>query len=100
MGQKRRVCTYLSATFAVFVLLCTIQALYWLIIMKPGTQLYWWQVKWLSDIGIWLGLPVLALTLEVGGRILLFAAAVWSAIVFVITKLICQHIARKSKSNA
>ena len=92
MDQKRRPCVYLSAIVAVFVLLCTIQALYWPIIMKPGTHLYWWQVKWLSDIGIWLGLPVLASTLFVGGRVLLFVTAVWSAIIFFIAKLICQRV--------
>jgi hypothetical protein len=48
---------------AAFVLLCTIQALYWPLLMKPGTELAWWQIGWMAKAGYVLGAPVMALAL-------------------------------------
>lgn len=43
---------------AAFVLFCTVQVLYWPMLMKPGTELYWWQSKIAADIGLIVGFPV------------------------------------------
>ena len=48
----------MQIVIAVFVWYCTVQALYWPIIMKPGTELYWWQNKLAAHIGYYVGLPV------------------------------------------
>lgn len=41
------------------VLLCTVQALYWPLLPKPGTVLEWWQVGFLAKLGLVVGAPVL-----------------------------------------
>jgi hypothetical protein len=45
----------------VAVFFCTVQALYWPLIPKPGTEYGWWQLKWAAQAGYVLGAPVLAL---------------------------------------
>jgi hypothetical protein len=41
----------------------TMQALYWPLIMKPGTVLSWWQFQWAAEIGDRVGVPVLLVVL-------------------------------------
>ena len=41
------------------VLLCTLQALYWPLLPKPGTVLEWWQVGSLAKVGLFARAPVL-----------------------------------------
>jgi hypothetical protein len=77
------------AALAAFVFLCTVQALYWPIIMKPGTPIGWWQLEPLATLGLYLGAPVL---LAIGKLRLPDAAQTilawslsfaWAALVFV-----------------
>ena len=70
----------LLITAVVFV--CTIQALYWPLLMKPGTELGWWQIGWMAQAGYVLGAPVMMLALWVSGMILVVAAALWSLLVY------------------
>src|SRR5947209_1397678 len=65
---------------AVFVLLCTLEALYWPLLMKPGTQLHWWQVHWLAKLGYYLGFIPCIIAVFSGSPIL----ALTSAIVFAV----------------
>ena len=48
---------------AVAVFLCTVQALYWPLIQKPGTEYGWWQINWAAQVGWVLGAPALALAM-------------------------------------
>jgi len=59
MRAKRRITLAAKLAISAFVLLCTIEALYWPLLMKPGTVLAWWQVGWLATIDFVVGLPVL-----------------------------------------
>ena len=43
---------------AVLSLLVMVQALFWPLIMKPGTPLEWWQNLYLAKIGQYVGFPV------------------------------------------
>lgn len=43
---------------AVLSLLVMVQALFWPLIMKPGTPLEWWQNFYLAKIGQYVGFPV------------------------------------------
>ena len=66
-----------------FVLVCTIQALYWPILMKPGTQLDWWQIGWLARLGSWLGYIPLAVALGTGSQLAAWVSAlVWAFLIF------------------
>jgi hypothetical protein len=47
----------------VVVLFCTVQALYWPLLPKPGTVYSWWQLNWAAEAGFVLGAPALALAL-------------------------------------
>jgi len=73
--------------FSVFVLLCTIQMIYWPLLMKPGTQLDWWQVRWLAQTGYVLGFGPLILSRWVGGHALVAAAFIWAVAIFFLTGL-------------
>jgi len=84
------------ATVSALVLLCTIEAIYWPLLMKPGTVLGWWQSKALADVGVLVGLPVTVLAKWFGGRVLLGAALVWSAVVFWLSSLL---VARSRKNS-
>lgn len=73
-----------------FVLLCTVQALYWPLLMKPGTELDWWQVHWLAQTGYVLGLPVMVLAVLLGGKVQLLIAVLWSACVYWLLGIGCR----------
>jgi hypothetical protein len=60
-SAHRRNLAYLLAAGGVFV--CTLQAMYWPVLNKPGTPLAWWQVSWMAEVGHVVGEPVLALSL-------------------------------------
>jgi len=51
---------------AAFVFVCTVEALYWPLLPKPGTPLEWWQVHWLATIGEYVGLPVMGAAFALG----------------------------------
>jgi len=71
--------------FAAFVFLCTVEAVYWPVIMIPGTRLEWWQVKWLAQLGCVLGFGPILLCRWVGGWVLLLVAMIWTLVVFFVT---------------
>ncbi|PYU51753.1 MAG: hypothetical protein DMG48_08130 [Acidobacteria bacterium] len=48
----------LRLTIAGISLFVTIQALYWPLINKPGTELYWWQNYQAARIGLYVGFPI------------------------------------------
>lgn len=77
--QKRFAIPLLITTF---VFLCTVQALYWPLLMKPGTELGWWQIGWMAKVGYILGAPVMVLAFWVSGLVLVLAAALWSLLVY------------------
>ena len=79
---------------AVFVLVCTIQALYWPLIMKPGTILDWWQVKWLAQLGYFIGIPVMILTKWFNAPILWVGSILWALIIYCILMLICTRYSK------
>lgn len=88
---KNRRCFMLCAVAACFVCVCSIEALYWPLVMKPGTELDWWQVRWLAKAGYFVGFPVTGAAFAIGmlhlPRILthvagLLIAAAWAIIVF------------------
>jgi hypothetical protein len=54
------------ATVSLFVLICTIEALHWPLVMKPGIQLAWWQVRWLAMTGDYVGFPVVVAAIAIG----------------------------------
>jgi hypothetical protein len=51
-------------TIAVLGLYVMVQALFWPIILKPGTQLEWWQNPYAAKIGQYVGFPVWAVLLN------------------------------------
>ncbi|MGE5098680.1 MAG: hypothetical protein ACM3SX_01730 [Deltaproteobacteria bacterium] len=77
-----------AAGIAGIVLAFTIQAIYWPILLKPGTELDWWQAKWAADVGYFVGAPaILALAASpfVGAMSHVYAwacALVWALVVF------------------
>lgn len=53
--------TALFTIIASFVFLCSVQALYWPLIPKPGTEIHWWQIEALAKLGYVIGAPVVLL---------------------------------------
>ena len=53
--KRHTVCLVSSS----LVMLCTVQALYWPLLPKPGTVIEWWQVGVLAKIGFLVGAPAL-----------------------------------------
>jgi hypothetical protein len=47
----------MAATAVCFL---TLEAIYWPLILKPGTELAFWQIHWAAQLGNWIGLPVVA----------------------------------------
>jgi hypothetical protein len=65
------------------VLLCTLEALYWPLLMKPGIQLHWWQVHWLAKLGFYVGFIPCGIAAFSGSQILaLVSAFVFALFVF------------------
>jgi hypothetical protein len=56
---------YMTVAILVFaaVLFCTVQALYWPLLPKPGTEYGWWQLKPAARAGFVLGAPVFTLVM-------------------------------------
>jgi Sec-independent protein secretion pathway component TatC len=48
----------LNLIFAASVAFVTLQAVYWPLIMKPGTELQFWQMQWAAEIGYRVGAAV------------------------------------------
>ncbi|HTJ78844.1 MAG TPA: hypothetical protein VL357_07580 [Rariglobus sp.] len=58
---------FIRSAIAMFVFVCSIEAQHWpLFLMKPGTELEWWQVKWLAKTGDLVGFPVMVATFALG----------------------------------
>ena len=102
-------------SIATFVFVCTVEALYWPLIMKPGIQLSWWQNHWLANTGFWVGLPSCALVMLWNPFSGVFSdmfgclsAAAWAFIIFWIAgklpllrpKKHCIHVSSKSTNVA
>ena len=67
MRDKKTALVFVAkVAISAFVLLCTLEALYWPVITKPGTILPWWKVEWLAMVGLIVGFPVVAIVLAVG----------------------------------
>ena len=54
------------AMVPLFVFICTVEALHWPLVMKPGTELAWWQFRWLAMTGDYVGFPVVVATFAIG----------------------------------
>jgi hypothetical protein len=76
---------------AALVFLCTIQALYWPLLMKPGTELGWWQIDWMAKVGYVIGAPVMVLAFWVSGLVLVLAAVLWSLLVYWLSGLLIHR---------
>ena len=63
---RNRFCFILCAAVACFVCVCSIEALYWPLVMKPGTEVGWWQVGWLAKAGYFVGFPVTGAEFAIG----------------------------------
>ena len=72
----------LQLTIAAAVCFFTLQAMYWPLIMKPGTPLEFWQIQWAAEVGYWIGAPVIAAIL-----ISPFSGALQEVLVVVLTAL-------------
>jgi hypothetical protein len=84
---------------AVLVLMCTVQALYWPLLMKPGTELQAWQVHSLAQIGYLVGAPVMALSIWLNGGLLVLAAVLWSAYIYWLAGMACKRDANSRKES-
>ena len=96
--SQRKSGDVLSLLAAAFVLACTVQALYWPLLPKPGLVLDWWQVEWLAKLGYLLGFPVLLLSRWVGGHVLLVAAVLWSGGVFLLLIYSLRRLGRRDEA--
>ena len=87
------------------VVYCTIEALYWPIIMKPGTELHWWQNKLSAEVGYYVGLPVLVVVAKspVSGlshiAVIWFSVAVWGVIIYYLSGFPISLIGYLKKAN-
>ena len=50
---------------ALFVFLCTVEAMYWPLLPKPGS-IRWWHVRWLAGVGYYVGSPAMFLAAAAG----------------------------------
>lgn len=78
--KHRATFTVVRATASAFVFLCTLQALRWPILNKPGTPIAWWQVHVLAQIGTFLGFGPIALTYGLGKMGLSPAVIEWASL--------------------
>jgi hypothetical protein len=91
-----------AAGLALAVLAFTVEALYWPILLKPGTVLGWWQVKWAADIGYFIGPPaVIAAATSpfrgATGRLYVWICALaWALIVFACARFVLGRISEAS----
>jgi len=101
--MKRNIICLSSSTF---VLLCTLQALYWPLLPKPGTVIEWWQVGSLAKVGFFVGAPVLvAITkssLSGLPQTLLgwSLAFMWAAVVFFVLRAGASALSQRSHHAA
>lgn len=85
------------------VLICTLQAVYWPLLFKPGTVLEWWQVKFLANVGYYIGAPVVIaisvspLSGTVQNMLAWGLACIWACITYFLIGFICSLI-RKSRN--
>jgi len=98
MKSTSQRCVSLSAFVGAFVLLCTIEALYWPLVVVFGPELAWWQLSPLANFGVVLGFPVVlvALLVDVGEAILWGLSIAWSVVIFFSVKAIRRHITRRA----
>lgn len=90
---------FLRIVVASFFFLCTVEAFFWPIVMKPGTHLEWWQIHFSAKIGYVIGFPALTahFYLNVLGMNLLGPDAIiisffWAVIIyFLLTKFAMRH---------
>lgn len=94
----------LVSAICTLVLFCGWQAYYYPLIIKPGTIIEWWQIKWAADLGIFLALPAFVVPLKVslgniGGQVVFWLGLfVWvSALYCTLTKLLFKSGKHRSR---
>lgn len=98
--MKIRAFQFLGA-FMTFLL--SIEAIYWPLIMKPGTVLSWWQIGWAAKIGYWVGAPVLLLIVNsplTGSYQQIFAylcTLAWSITIYFLIGRVYQWLYKEGK---
>jgi hypothetical protein len=98
--MSRNVSLLVRSLTSAFVLLCTLEALYWPILMKLGIQLHWWQVHWLAKLGFYIGFIPCGIALFTGSKILSLASAfVFALFVFWLLGLVFRPFL-KAPANA
>ena len=76
------------------VFICTVQALYWPLLLKPGTVIEWWQVGYLAKIGMFAGAPVLIVIAKsqltgVAQTLLAWCLAfIWAGVIYYALRLV------------
>jgi hypothetical protein len=96
----------LRLVLSVLVLFCTLQAIYWPLIPKPGTVYEWWQVGVLAKIGFLVGAPVLFIVwkLRLSTPAIVasgwFLALIWSAAIYYASGLVIAVLARQKNRAA
>jgi hypothetical protein len=93
--MPRNIAFLVRLVISAFVLLCTIEALYWPILMKPGTQLGWWQVHWLAQIGFYVGFIPCGIALFSGSPVVaLLSSAAFALFVFWLLRALFRRFER------
>jgi hypothetical protein len=100
--------TAIRLAIAALVVYCTIEALYWPIIMKPGTELHWWQNKLSAEVGCYIGLPVMVVVAKspFSGLshivVIWFSVAVWGVIIYCLSGYLISLIGylKKMKTHS
>jgi hypothetical protein len=91
---------------SVAVAFFTVQALYWPLIPKPGTEFYWWQLKWAAEIGYFVGAPVIGIVLlsplqgPAQHLLALGLTAIWFVVIFLAIRSISNVVLRRVERNA
>lgn len=100
---------HFAAGIALLILAFTIQAIYWPILLKPGTVLDWWQAKWAAKVGYFVGAPAIvavAASPFAGAMSHVYAwtcALAWALVVFAGARLIfggCVRSLRRARRSA
>jgi hypothetical protein len=88
---------FVRILIATIFLICTIEAFFWPIIMKPGTQLEFWQIHFLAQLGYVIGFPalvthyylnVLGMNVSDSGAILI--SFIWAVIIYVLLTIFAK----------
>jgi hypothetical protein len=91
---------------AAAVFFFTVQALYWPLIMKPGTELHWWQLEWAARSGYFIGAPVVGAILiapftgPVQDLLAIALALLWSLVIYWILGAVTKRRFVQGERNA